>query len=59
MCSPAKTCRGSGITASDGFAKFLRDQLEPLGRITMRQMFDKPGVFCDEFMLGMVRDNTL
>jgi TfoX/Sxy family transcriptional regulator of competence genes len=47
------------MTASDGFAEFLRDQLTPLGRITMRRMFGKTGVFCDGFMLGMVRDNTL
>jgi DNA transformation protein len=40
-------------------AEFLRDQLAPLGRITMRRMFGKTGVFCDGFMLGMVRDNTL
>ena len=47
------------MVASDGFAEFLRDQLAPLGRITMRRMFGKTGVFCDAFMLGMVRDNTL
>ena len=47
------------MTASDSYAEFLRDQLAPLGRITMRRMFGKTGVFCDEFMLGMVRDNTL
>jgi DNA transformation protein len=47
------------MVATDGFAEFLRDQLAPLGRITMRRMFGKTGVFCDGFMLGMVRDNTL
>ena len=47
------------MTTSDGFAEFLRDQLAPLGHITMRRMFGKIGVFCDGFMLGMVRDNTL
>ena len=47
------------MTASDGFAEFLSDQLAPLGRITMRRMFGKTGVFCDGFMLGMVSDNTL
>ena len=47
------------MVASDGFAEFLRDQLAPLGHITMRRMFGKIGVFCDGFMLGMVRDNTL
>ena len=36
-----------------------RCQLAPLGRITVRRMFGKTGVFCDGFMLGMVRDNTL
>ena len=47
------------MVASDTFAEFLRDQLASLGRITMRRMFGKTGVFCDGFMLGMVRDNTL
>src|SRR6185437_16742839 len=47
------------MVASDGFAEFLRDQLAPLGRVTMRRMFGKTGVFCDGFMLAMVRDNTL
>ena len=47
------------MVASDSFAEFLREQLAPLGRITMRRMFGKTGVFCNGFMLGMVRDNTL
>ena len=47
------------MVASDSFAEFLRKQLAPLGRLTMRRMFGKTGVFCDGFMLGMVRDNTL
>ena len=47
------------MVASDEFAEFLRDQLAPLGRISMRRMFGKTGVFCDGFMLAMVRDNTL
>jgi DNA transformation protein len=47
------------MVASDSFAEFLREQLAPLGRITMRRMLGKTGVFCDGFMLGMVRDNTL
>src|SRR6202008_1959064 len=50
---------GCGMVASEGFAEFLRDQLTPLGRITMRRMFGKTGVFCDGVMLAMVRDNTL
>jgi DNA transformation protein len=47
------------MVASDSFAEFLREQLAPLGRITMRRMFGKTGVFCDGVMLGMARDNTL
>jgi DNA transformation protein and related proteins len=47
------------MVASNSFAEFLREQLAPLGRITMRRMFGKTGVFCDGLMLGMVRDDTL
>ncbi|MDB5489730.1 MAG: hypothetical protein JWQ58_3445 [Reyranella sp.] len=47
------------MVASDGFAEFLREQLAPLGRITMRRMFGKTGVFCNGLMLGMVNDDTL
>jgi DNA transformation protein and related proteins len=47
------------MVASESFAEFLREQLAPLGRITMRRMFGKTGIFCDGFMLGMVRDNML
>src|SRR6202035_2268236 len=47
------------MVASDGFAEFLREQLVPLGRVTMRRMFVKTGVFCDGLMLGMVTDDTL
>src|SRR3954451_10912219 len=63
-CYPAQLrapdrSRGSWMVASDGFAEFLREQLAPLGRVTMRRMFGKTGVFCDAVMLAMVRDNTL
>jgi len=47
------------MVASDGFGEFLRDQLAPLGRITMRRMFGKTGVFCDGAMFAMVTENTL
>ncbi|MBN9486159.1 MAG: TfoX/Sxy family protein [Alphaproteobacteria bacterium] len=47
------------MVASDSFAEFLREQLAPLGRITLRRMFGKTGVFCDGMMLGMVTDNML
>ena len=47
------------MVASDSFAEYLSDELAPLGRITMRRMFSKTGVFCDGLMFGMVTDNTL
>jgi DNA transformation protein and related proteins len=47
------------MVASDSFAEFLREQLAPLGPLSMRRMFGKTGVFCDGVMLGMVADNTL
>jgi DNA transformation protein and related proteins len=47
------------MTASASFAAFVCEQLAPLGRITLRRMFGKHGVFCDGVMLGMVTDNTL
>ncbi len=47
------------MVASDGFADFLREQLAPMGHITLRRMFGKTGVFCDRLMLAMVRDDAL
>ncbi len=47
------------MVASEGFAEFLREELAPLGRVTMRRMFGKTGVFCDGLMFGMVTNDTL
>jgi DNA transformation protein len=47
------------MVASDTFAEFLREQLAPLGSITMRRMFGKTGVFCKGVMFGTVTENTL
>jgi DNA transformation protein and related proteins len=47
------------MVASNSFAEFLREQLVPLGRITMRRMFGKTGVFCGGAMFAMVADDTL
>ena len=47
------------MVASEAFAEFLREQLAPLGRVTIRRMFGKSGVFCGGVMLGMVTENTL
>jgi DNA transformation protein len=47
------------MVASDSFADVLREQLAPLGHVTVRRMFGKTGVFCDGLMLAMVRDDML
>ena len=47
------------MVASDSFAEFLREQLAPLGRVTMRRMFGKTGVFCDGLMFGIVTNDAL
>ena len=47
------------MVASDSFAEFLREELAPLGRITLRRMVGKTGVFWDGVMFGMVTDDTL
>ena len=47
------------MVASPEFVEFLREQLASLGRITMRRMFGKTGVFCNGAMFGMVTENIL
>jgi DNA transformation protein len=47
------------MTASPSFAEFLREQLAPLGHVTVRRMFGGAGVFCDGLMFGIVSDDTL
>src|SRR5215218_7403799 len=47
------------MVASDTFGEFLREQLSPLGLVSMRRMFGKTGVFCDGLMFGVVSDDVL
>ena len=47
------------MVASESFAEFLHEHLAPLGRVTMRRMFGKTGVFCDGVMFAVVTENTL
>ena len=42
------------MVASDSFADFLREQLVPLGHVTVRRMVGKTGMFCKGLMFGMV-----
>ena len=39
--------------------EILREQLAPLGGVTLRRMSGSSGVFCDGAMPGMVTENTL
>jgi DNA transformation protein len=47
------------MVASASFGVFLREQLAPLGCVSMRRMFGKSGVFCDGVMFAMVTGDTL
>jgi DNA transformation protein len=47
------------MTASPGFAEFIRDALGPIGRLTLRRMFGATGVFCDGLMFAMIADDTI
>src|SRR5678816_1331869 len=47
------------MVASASFATFLREELSPLGHITIRRMFGKSGVFCDGLMFAMVTEDVL
>ena len=47
------------MVASETYAEFLREQLAPLGHVSLRRMFGKTGVFCDGVMFAMVTDKTL
>ena len=47
------------MVASAAFAELLREQMAPLGHLTMRRMFGKTGVFCEGVMFGVVTDDTL
>jgi DNA transformation protein and related proteins len=48
----------SRMVASDSYAEFLRELLALRGRVTLRRMFGKTGVFCDGVMFAMVTQNT-
>jgi DNA transformation protein len=47
------------MVASAEYARFLCDELAPVGYVTTRRMFGKTGVFCDGVMFAMVTDDVL
>ncbi|HEV7693646.1 MAG TPA: TfoX/Sxy family protein [Hyphomonadaceae bacterium] len=47
------------MVASASFAELLKEQLAPIGPLSLRRMFGKTGVFCHGLMFAMVADDTL
>ena len=47
------------MVASRAFGEFLREQLAPVGPVSLRRMFGKTGVFCDGVMFAMITEDTL
>jgi DNA transformation protein and related proteins len=47
------------MIASNSFAEFQREQLAPLGRVTLRRMFGATGIFCDGLMFAVVSEDML
>jgi DNA transformation protein len=47
------------MKADEGFIEFLRELLEPLGRVGTRRMFGGYGVYVDELFIAIVIDGRL
>ena len=47
------------VASGESSAKFLREQLVLLGRVTLRRTFGKTGAFCDGVMFWTRTDNML
>src|SRR5690242_15022785 len=47
------------MIASNSFAEFQREQLAPLGRVTLRRMFGATGIFCDGLLFAVVSEDML
>ncbi len=47
------------MAVSASLVALLEEQLEPLGRITLRRMFSGAGLYCDGVIFGLVLRDTL
>lgn len=47
------------MLANDSFNDFLREQLAPLGHVSLRRMFRSTGVFHNGLMFGLIHDEAL
>lgn len=47
------------MPTDEAFAEHIKEQLAPLGRITVRRMFGAAGVFLDGLMFAIISGETL
>ena len=47
------------MAVSASLIALLKEQLEPLGRITLQRMFSGAGVYCDGVIFGLILRDTL
>jgi DNA transformation protein len=47
------------MAVSESLVALLKEQLEPLGRITFRRMFSGAGVYCDGVIFGLILRDAL
>jgi DNA transformation protein len=47
------------MAVSESLVDLLQEQLEPLGRITLKRMFSGAGVYCDGVIFGLILRDTL
>ena len=47
------------MAVSDSLVALLQEQLEPLGRITLKRMFSGAGVYCDGVIFALILRDTL
>jgi DNA transformation protein len=47
------------MAVSESLVALLKEQLEPLGRITLKRMFSGAGVYCDGVIFGLILRDTL
>jgi DNA transformation protein and related proteins len=47
------------MSTGDSFVEFLKEQLAPLGQISVRCMFGGAGIYCDGVMFALLDDTTL
>jgi DNA transformation protein len=47
------------MSGGDSFVEFLKEQLAPLGQISVRRMFGGAGIYCDGVMFALLDGSSL